>query len=167
MFEIDFFHATDQRGSFTKTYQKTVLEKHGLVSDFEESFFSINKKGVIRGMHFQYPPMDHAKLVYTSSGRILDVILDLRTASPTYGKHTQIEISEGNHKGVYMPKGVAHGFCCLSDSTMIYLTSTEYNAKSESGVRWDSFGMEWPEKSPVLSERDMIFDTFNVFQSPF
>ena len=154
VFEVTLFHAKDERGSFTKTFHKSSFEANNLESNFEESFFSINKKGVIRGMHFQQPPHDHAKLVYASAGKILDVILDLRESSPTYGKYVEIEISDENHKAVYMPKGVAHGFCCLSEATMIYLTSTEYSASSESGILWNSFNMDWPVESPVLSSRD-------------
>ena len=167
VFEVDLFHAEDERGSFTKTYQKSVLEEHQLVSNFEESFFSTNKKGVIRGMHFQYPPHDHAKLVYASSGRILDVILDIRKNSPTYGQWAEIEISAENHKAVYMPTGMAHGFCCLTEATMIYLTSTEYNATSESGILWSSFKMKWSEQNPIISKRDLEFSLLSDFETPF
>ena len=167
VFEIDMFYADDDRGSFTKTFHKESFEKNNLESDFQESFFSINKKNVIRGMHFQTPPHDHAKLVYSTNGTILDVILDLRKQSPTFGKFASIEISHENHKGVYMPKGVAHGFCCLTDATMVYLTSTMHNVNADSGVRWDSFGMDWPIDEAIMSERDKKFISFHELNSPY
>jgi dTDP-4-dehydrorhamnose 3,5-epimerase len=167
VFEVNLFHAKDERGSFTKTFQKSSFEANNLESRFDESFFSTNKKGVIRGLHFQHPPHDHAKLVYASSGRILDVILDLRKSSLTYGLYAKVEISDQNHKAVYMPSGVAHGFCCLTDATMIYLTSTEYMASAESGILWNSFNMNWPADSPIISSRDSAFSPFSEFQTPF
>ncbi len=167
VYEIELFHQDDHRGSFTKTYHKETFDKKGLISDFQESFFSINKEGVIRGMHFQLPPHDHAKLVYSTNGRILDVILDLRTESQTFGKFAAIEISDKSHKAVYMPKGWAHGFCCQTDATMVYLTSTMHNPDADSGVRWDSFGMEWPLDQIIMSERDKNFISFHELNSPF
>lgn len=167
VFEVDLFHASDHRGSFTKTFHRDRFSESGLEADFAESFFSVNRKGVIRGMHFQTPPHHHAKLVYATSGRILDVVLDLRKDSPTFGQSASVEISLENHRGVYMPKGVAHGFCCLTDATMVYLTSTVHNPESDSGVRWDSFGFDWPEINPIMSERDRNFPLFTEINSPF
>ena len=167
VFEIDLFHVKDERGSFTKSFHKSLFKMNKLEYKFDESFFSTNKKGVIRGMHFQNPPHDQAKLVYATAGVILDVILDLRKSSQTYGQCAQIEISAENHKAVYMPVGVAHGFCCLTEASMIYLTSTEYNAGSETGILWNSFGMKWPVDDPIVSSRDKSFLSFSEFQTPF
>lgn len=168
VFEIDLFHAGDDRGMFVKTYHQRTMEEQGLVTDFTESFYSTNQKGVIRGMHFQQPPHDHAKIVYCTSGRLLDVILDIRIGSPTYGKVAEIELSGDNYKGVYLPKGVAHGFAVLEDNTcMVYLTSTMHAPSSDDGIRIDSFGFEWPQKSPIQSQRDQGFQRFEDFQSNF
>ena len=167
VFELDMFHAADQRGSFTKTFHNDAFELQGLENNFRESFFSQNKKNVIRGMHFQSPPYDHAKLVYCTSGTILDVILDLRKNSHTFGKSVAIEISSNNHKGLYMPRGVAHGFACLTEATMVYLTTTVHNPEADRGVRWDSFGFEWPVTKAIMSERDQAFPTFEELNSPF
>ena len=142
---------------------KSIFLKRRLV----ECFFSINKKDVIRGMHFQLPPDDHSKLVYATQGRILDIILDIRKGSPTYGMFASIEISSDNNKAIYMPKGVAHGFCCLTDATMVYLTSTMHSPSSDSGIKWDSFGMSWPVTDPIISERDQSFNSFSDINSPF
>ncbi|MCO4805598.1 MAG: dTDP-4-dehydrorhamnose 3,5-epimerase family protein [Flavobacteriales bacterium] len=168
VFEIDMFHAGDDRGLFVKPYHKKTLDQQGLVSDFQESFYSTNKAGVIRGMHFQRPPYDHTKIVYCTSGRLLDVILDIREGSPTYGKCASVELTGSNFKSVYLPTGVAHGFCVLEDNTnMIYLTSTMHAPSADDGIRFDSFGFDWPLKKAVQSERDMAFQSLEEFKTPF
>lgn len=167
-FEIEFFHAEDQRGTFVKTFQNDDFEVNGVETNFKESFYSVSKKNVIRGMHFQLPPEDHSKLVYVTSGKIIDVVMDLRKASPTFKEYISVELSGENHKGLYIPRGMAHGFAVLEENTtMIYLTTTVHNKDFDSGIRWDSFGMEWPVKKPVISERDKNFEPFEDFQSPF
>lgn len=168
VYEIDFFHISDSRGSFVKTLHKGMLEKNGLESDFAESFYSLNNKGVIRGMHFQTPPDDHAKIVYCTQGKLMDVILDIRKNSPTYGKYINIELSADNFKGVYLPKGTAHGFCTLEDNTcMTYLTTTVHSPTNDGGIAYNSFGYEWPVKDAVHSERDLQFPTLLDYESPF
>ena len=168
VFEIDFFHAGDDRGMFVKPYHKDTMDKLGLVSEFRESFYSTNQKGVVRGMHFQHPPHDHAKIVYCTSGRLIDVILDIRIGSPTYGQFAKIELSGDNYKGVYLPVGVAHGFEVLEDNTcMIYLTSTVHAPKSDAGIHINSFGMNWSFETPITSDRDQNFAPLDQLQSPF
>jgi dTDP-4-dehydrorhamnose 3,5-epimerase len=168
VFEIDLFHAGDDRGMFVKPYHKKTLQDRGLVSEFQESFYSTNAKGVIRGMHFQHPPHDHAKIVYCTNGKLLDVILDIRIGSPTFGKFDTLELSGTNYKAAYLPVGVAHGFCVLEDNTtMIYFTSTMHAASSDDGIACDSFGMNWPVQNLIQSERDLAFQKFPNFESPF
>ena len=168
VFEIDLFHMLDDRGSFVKTFHKKSFEDQGLESSFDESFYSVNKKGVVRGMHFQLPPDDHAKIVYCTSGSLIDVILDIRKDSPTYGQFAEIKLSGDNFKAAYLPKGVAHGFAVLEDNTcMIYLTSTMHSPQNDAGIRWDSFGYQWPFDKPLNSERDQLFPSFSEFNSPF
>jgi len=168
VFEIEMFHAGDERGMFVKPYHKATLDEHGLVSQFKESFYSTNKRGVIRGMHFQRPPQDHAKIVYCTSGKLLDVILDIRLGSPTYGKCVTVELSGDNYKAAYLPIGVAHGFCVLEDNTtMVYLTSTMHSPSCDDGLRFDSFGFDWPIKDGTHSERDLAFDLLDNFNTPF
>lgn len=168
VFEVEMFHAGDDRGMFVKPYHKDTLEAKGLVSEFRESFYSTNRKGVIRGMHFQYPPHDHAKIVYCTSGRLLDVILDLRKGSPTYGQWAEIELSGDNYTAAYIPTGMAHGFCVLEDNTtMIYLTSTVHSPQSDAGIHTDSFGFDWPEENPTRSARDQEFPGWDAFETPF
>lgn len=168
VFELEFFNASDERGVFVKPFHAPSLKNLGLQDQFEESFYSINHAGVIRGMHFQYPPHDHAKIVYCTSGALSDVILDLRLGSPTFGKSITIELSGTNFKGVYMPSGVAHGFAVHEPNTcMIYLTSTPHSPQFDGGVHMHSFGYNWPIKQAITSKRDLEFPSLNDIKSPF
>ena len=152
----------DNRGIFVKNFNKEIFIKNNINESFEESYFSRSKKGVIRGMHFQNPPNEISKLIFCSEGEILDVFLDIRTSSKTFGKFDTIKISSENGIHVYLPKGIAHGFQVLSDfATVHYLQSGSYNNLSDSGIMWNSFGMDWPIKDPVLSNRDKKFSKFN------
>jgi len=168
LFVIDLFHAEDNRGGFVKTFNKESFEKLGLNTDFQESFYSINKKGVIRGMHFQIPPHDHDKLVYCNSGSLIDVILDIRKDSPTYGKFASIELSGDNYRALFIPKGMAHGFESLEDHTMMtYLTSTMHQPSHDRSIRFNSFGKTWDAKNPIINDRDLNAPSLDEFESPF
>jgi dTDP-4-dehydrorhamnose 3,5-epimerase/CDP-3, 6-dideoxy-D-glycero-D-glycero-4-hexulose-5-epimerase len=156
---VENFVAQDRRGTFVKTIHKDKLQEIGFTDEFRESYYSLSVKNVIRGMHFQRPPHDHEKLVYVTAGKILDVILDLRTSSSTYGKSIAVELSEFSYS-VYIPKGCAHGFLTLSDTaTVVYNVTTVYNKEADDGIRWNSFGFDWPVTGPVLSDRDLSFKT--------
>lgn len=158
----------DDRGSFVKTFHSTTLQEGGINFTLKESYFSISKKDVIRGMHFQTPPHQHAKIVFCPQGAILDVMLDMRKASPTYGQYLAQELSAENHKAFYIPEGFAHGFKALTDDALTYyLVSSEYSQPNDTGIRWDSFGMEWGVEKPVISTRDIGFASFTDFVSPF
>jgi dTDP-4-dehydrorhamnose 3,5-epimerase len=168
LFVIDLFHAEDNRGGFVKTFHKESFEKMGLNTDFQESFYSINNKDVIRGMHFQTPPHDHDKLVYCTNGSLIDVILDIRKDSPTYGKFASIELSGDNYRALYIPKGMAHGFESLEDHTMMtYLTSTMHQPSHDKGIRYNSFGKEWGSDQPIINDRDLSWPSLAEFDSPF
>lgn len=168
LFIVNCFHAQDNRGTFVKTFHAESLQKQGLQSDFKESYFSVNAKNALRGMHFQLPPHNHAKLVFCNSGAVLDVVLDLRKESSTYMQHFAIELSAENHLGLYIPSGMAHGFLSLQDNTiMSYLVTTEYNAQFDSGIHYQSIGFDWPVANPIVSVRDLSFETLQQFQSPF
>lgn len=158
----------DDRGSFIKTFQQSVFAAQGIDFELKESYFSISKKDVIRGMHFQLPPHDHSKIVFCPQGRILDVLLDIRKDAPTYGQFFCQELSADNHKALYIPKGFAHGFKSLTDDAMTYyLVSSEHHGPSDAGIHFDSFGMDWQVESPIMSERDKGFSHLNAFASPF
>lgn len=160
--------SSDSRGDFCKFYHGPSFDKAGIDFVNRESYFSISHKDVIRGMHFQLPPQDHAKIVSCPQGSILDVILDLRKESPTYGEHISLVLSDRDHQAVYLPKGLAHGFKSLEDGTMtLYLVSSAYAPLQDAGIHYASFGMDWDCPSPMLSERDRGFPEWNDFQSPF
>jgi len=168
LFEILPIKFKDDRGVFVKEYHKDIYITEGLEFDLAEQYFSISQKNVIRGMHFQIPPYDHTKIVYCIYGAILDVLLDLRKTSPTYGKCTSVVLNSDLFNAVYIPKGFAHGFCSLiENSTMVYNVSTIYNPDSDCGLRFDSFGFKWPVESPIINTRDSSFIDLEDFVSPF
>lgn len=159
---------TDARGTFVKTFHAPTFHALGLATDFAEEFYSESNKNVIRGMHFQLPPEDHIKLVYCTSGVVMDVVVDLRQGSPAYGRHAVFELSPASANMVYIPKGMAHGFCALSDrATMMYKTSTAHAPDLDHGIRWDSAGIRWPVMAPILSARDAGLPSLDQFASPF
>ncbi|MFA5997321.1 MAG: dTDP-4-dehydrorhamnose 3,5-epimerase family protein [Candidatus Paceibacterota bacterium] len=168
VFVIETDFSEDERGSFSKTFHADIFKKYKLSRNFKESFFSISNKNVIRGMHFHLPPRDHAKLIYVTHGAILDVVLDLRKDSKTYGDYVSVELSQKNHKGIYIPTGCAHGFLSLEDSTCtVYLQTSMYSKEHDTGVNIGSFGMKWGVKNPVISKRDKGLMAFKDFVSPF
>jgi len=168
-FEIIPSVFTDDRGSFFKTFHRDLFEQHGLEVDWREEYYSTSRKGVLRGLHFQVPPHDHAKLVYCTSGEVLDVVLDLRDGSPTFGTHTMFQLNAKTANMVYISKGCAHGFYTLSEqATMMYKVSTVYAQAHDAGLLWNSAGIPWPDDTPIMSERDKAFPTFSEFTTnPF
>ena len=167
-FELRTIQHRDRRGTFVKTYQKEIYVQLGLQTDFKEDFYSISKKNVIRGMHFQLPPFDQEKLVYCVQGLAIDVVTDLRKGSPTFGKSIQRELSVDLGNSIYIPKGFAHGFCALVEGTIIaYKVSTSHHPEADSGIHWNSIGVKWPVDNPILSSRDSSFVSFCEFVSPF
>jgi dTDP-4-dehydrorhamnose 3,5-epimerase len=167
-FEIEFVARKDSRGSFVKTFHATAFRELGLDAAFTESFYSTSSSGVVRGMHFQLPPSDGAKLVYCLQGAVLDVALDLRVGSPAFGEAVKFRLSQDLPAAAYIPRGVAHGFLATEGpATLVYAISSEYDPVLDTGVLWNSFGMDWPEASPMLSDRDRSFPPFAEFKSPF
>ena len=158
----------DNRGKFIKTFHLDTLEAHGLKGDFKEGFYSISQKDVLRGMHFQTPPHDHEKLVYVANGAILDVLLDIRKDSPTYGKHVSQELSAKNGYIFYVPKGCAHGFLSLEENTNVtYMQTTVYADGHDGGINYNSFGFDWNIDNPIISGKDEELVNFNDFNTPF
>lgn len=158
----------DPRGRFVKVFHRGEFEKHNLEVEFAEEYYSYSKKGVIRGMHFQSPPCDHVKLVYCPFGEVFDVVVDLRLGSPTYGQARSINLNARAANYIYIPKGIAHGFCVKSDSAiLVYKLSSTYSPEHDSGLLWSSVEVDWPEKNPTISERDQKFSWLSDFESPF
>ena len=158
----------DARGTFVKTFHDTFLKEAGINFNLKESYFSLSKKDVIRGMHFQLPPHHHSKIVFCPQGAILDVIVDLRKSSPTFGQHYAHELSAENHLAYFIPEGFAHGFKALTEHAMTYyLVSSEHSKEHDSGIRYDSLGIDWNCENPIISDRDLSFIDFKDFNTPF
>jgi dTDP-4-dehydrorhamnose 3,5-epimerase/CDP-3, 6-dideoxy-D-glycero-D-glycero-4-hexulose-5-epimerase len=158
----------DNRGSFKKLLSKKDFDALSLESNFAELYYSVNKRNVIRGMHFQTPPADHVKMVYVLSGKVLDVCLDLRGSSKTFGQYFCSALSGDDNSYVYIPKGIAHGFISLEDNTIMhYAQTTCYDKEHDWGIKYDSFGFDWNIKNPILSERDKTFPALADYETVF
>lgn len=158
----------DDRGLFVKTYNQQLFKELGIDIEIKERYYSVSNKHVIRGMHFQTPPKDHIKLVTVISGKILDVVLDIRKSSPTYGQFFSIELTSKEGKTIYIPKGFAHGFLALEDNTIVeYNQTTGYAHNNDAGIKYDSFGFDWKISAPIISDRDNCFCSFENFLTPF
>lgn len=158
----------DARGRFVKVYHQEAFAEAGMETSFAEEYYSHSRRGVIRGLHFQTPPHDHVKMVYCVHGEVFDVVLDLRVGSPTYGKTATFHLSADKANYLYIPKGLAHGFCATSDTaTLIYKVSTVYAPQHDAGILWSSVDVDWPTDQPILSERDTRFVALADFVSPF
>jgi dTDP-4-dehydrorhamnose 3,5-epimerase len=159
---IEIEKIEDERGFFARTFDKNEFSKIGLDSEFVQSSISINnKRGTIRGMHYQNKPYEESKIVRCTKGSIFDVIIDLRPNSKTFKEWFSVELSEENHKMLYVPKGFAHGFQTLKDDTEVYYKITEvYDKKSSKGILFTdpTFQINWPLVVTIISERDKNFD---------
>ncbi len=158
----------DMRGSFVKTYAASAFAAHGLSFTAAEEYYSVSARNVVRGMHFQLPPHDHAKMVYCAVGSVHDVLLDLRRGAG-YGAVADLILDAASPSALLIPPGVAHGFRSLEDgSLMVYKTTTEYAPTADTGIRWDSFGHNWNlDGETILSDRDRRHIGFDAFTSPF
>jgi dTDP-4-dehydrorhamnose 3,5-epimerase len=167
-FEIRAAISADSRGNFVKTFHRDQFAEAGLCVNFAEEYHSYSKEHVLRGLHFQTPPVEHVKQVFCVTGKILDVGLDLRVGSPSYGKHLMIELSAESGNMVYLAPGIAHGFYVPSGSAIVaYRTSTVYSRMHDAGIRWNSAGIPWPNSQPIMSIRDTTFPAWGAFESPF
>lgn len=170
-FEVMLKKTGDHRGYFMETYKQSVFAENGLQTDWVQENQSLSeKKYTIRGLHFQLPPFAQTKLVRVIQGEALDVIVDLRKDSPTYGTWDAVILSEENCKAVYIPRGFAHGFCILSENTIIqYKVDNPYMPEFENGIMWNdpSFKIDWKTQNPILSLKDQSLQFFNNFVSPF
>ncbi|OGS15462.1 MAG: dTDP-4-dehydrorhamnose 3,5-epimerase [Elusimicrobia bacterium RIFOXYA2_FULL_58_8] len=167
-FEILAAPHCDARGRFVKVLHAPEFKKLGLDSDFCEAYYSVSKKGVLRGLHFQAPPAALSKLVFCADGQSFEAVLDLRKWSKTFGKAAVLELSSQKANMLYIPKGCAHGFCALSRQViMVYKTSAVYSPEHDTGVLWNSAGIKWPVKKPLLSARDVAFSALKDFKTPF
>jgi len=162
----------DERGYFLESYNEKEFEKAiGKVS-FVQDNESKSSKGVLRGLHFQKPPYSQAKLVRCIEGEVLDVTVDIRDGSKTFGQHVAVELSGENKKQVFIPRGFAHGFLVLSESaTFAYKVDNSYAPEYDAGIRWDDsmLNIQWGvnENEVMVSEKDAEFPFFLEFETPF
>ncbi|MCX6761666.1 MAG: dTDP-4-dehydrorhamnose 3,5-epimerase [Candidatus Moranbacteria bacterium] len=163
----------DHRGFFLETYREEEFLAAGIDVKFVQDNHSFSaEKGVLRGLHFQWPPFAQAKLVRVVKGKLLDVVVDLRKDSPTFGQWESFELSEENFQMLFVPRGMAHGFCVLeTDTHFLYKTDNYYNAESDAGIAWNDpeLKITWPIASPILSEKDQKQQSWQEFlkNNPF
>lgn len=160
----------DDRGYFLESFRKETILKAGFNFEFVQDNESMSKKGVLRGLHFQAPPFEQGKLVRVIKGAVLDVAVDIRKNSPTYGRHVALVLSEENKKQFWIPPGFAHGFLVLEDDTIFsYKCTNYYNKASEGALKWDDpqLGIDWKITDPILSDKDKIAPLLSQFDSPF
>ena len=160
----------DARGYFFESYNQPVFKSHGIDIEFIQDNQSLSNAGVLRGLHFQAPPYDQGKLVRVIKGSVLDVAVDIRKDSPTYGQHYAIELNEENKTMFYIPAGFAHGFLTLKDQTIFsYKCTNIYHKDSEGCVLWNDkdLNIKWDIENPLLSDKDIQGTPFKDFISPF
>lgn len=161
----------DERGYFLESFNSLIFEeKTQLLVDFVQDNESKSKKGVLRGLHFQRPPFAQGKLVRVVKGRVLDVVLDIRKSSKTYGQFFSISLDGIEKKQLWIPPGLAHGFVCLEDDTIFAYKCTEYyNPSSEGCILWNdqNLNINWGISNPIISEKDSKGVSFSGFDSPF
>ncbi len=169
--EIKLKPIFDERGFFMRTYDLNLFEKYGInIKWVQENHSRSIKKGIIRGLHFQFPPYTEAKLVRCIKGAVFDVFVDLRKNSSTFGQWDSIILSEDNHKMVFIPRGFAHGFCTLTDiSEVTYKVDNYYNPKYEGGIIWNDeiLKINWPAKNPIISYKDRMNMSFGEFKEKY
>jgi dTDP-4-dehydrorhamnose 3,5-epimerase len=162
----------DDRGYFMETYQKQRFEAQGISLDFVQDNLSYSHKGVLRGMHAQSGPQAQGKLVRVLRGKVLDVVIDIRKAQPTYGQAYSVELSEHKAMSFWVPPGFLHGFIALEDHTIFtYKVTGFYDKAGELGIRWDdpSVNFQWPlpKEQLIISEKDQQLPFLSDIESPF
>ncbi len=160
----------DERGYFFESFNEDKFKDLGLASAFVQDNESKSQMNVLRGLHFQKPPFAQGKLVRVIKGSVLDVAVDLRPDSPTYGQWEAVELTEENKLMYWIPPGFAHGFVTLEDDTIFsYKCTNVYNKESEGSIQWNDADLciDWKIENPILSEKDLVSPGFDGFVSPF
>lgn len=160
----------DARGAFFESFSAEKMAAAGIVGNWVQDNQSRSDRGVVRGLHFQKPPHAQAKLVRVAAGRALDVIVDIRRDSPTYGRHLSVVLDAERFNMLYVPVGFAHGFTALEDGTLFLYKCTGYYApQSEGGLLWNdpALNIDWGVDTPTISAKDQVLPTLADFNSPF
>ena len=167
VYEVMLSPFVDDRGFFMRTFDTEVFAHAGLERPWvQENHSRSQRKGILRGLHFQFPPFTETKLVRCIRGAVLDVFVDLRENSPTFGHWDSIELSEENKTMIFIPRGFAHGYCTLTDeSDVLYKVDNFYNPKLEGGLIWNDpdIAITWPTSTPILSGKDENNPTLSEF----
>ena len=156
----------DSRGYFFESFRQDWLENEGIKVNWIQDNQSFSQKGTVRGLHFQHAPFAQAKLVRVISGKVLDVVVDLRKGSPTFGEHFSTVLDAERNNLLYVPVGFAHGFSVLEDAIFVYKCSNYYNKPAEGGVLWNdqALGIDWQIDEPIISEKDQQWITLDEFK---
>jgi len=159
----------DPRGFFFESYNASAFAKHGLEMTFKQDNQSFSRKGTVRGLHFQHPPAAQGKLVRVISGQALDVVVDIRKDSPTYGKHLTIVLDAEKQNMVWVPEGMAHGFAALTDVIFFYKCTEVYTPSQEGGILWNDpeLDVDWQVSDPEVSAKDLLLPNLKDLVSHF
>ena len=161
----------DSRGFFMELWNQKAFETLGLEGlPFVQDNLSSSTRGTIRGLHFQAPPHAQAKLITVLQGAVLDVVVDIREESPTFGRSFAVEVSASDPMMVYVPQGMAHGFQVLSDTCLFHYKCTDfYHKASEGGLAWNDpfFAIPWRDIDPIVSDKDQLLPRWEAFTTPF
>jgi dTDP-4-dehydrorhamnose 3,5-epimerase len=162
---------SDARGFFSEVWSRAAFAKHGLDIDFVQDNHAFSAAPlVLRGLHFQRPPSAQGKLVRVARGAIVDVAVDIREGSPTYGQHVAVELTAENSRQIWVPRGFAHGYCTLvPDTEVLYKTDAPYDRAADGGIAWNdpAFGIAWPAGTPILSDKDRDAARLADIPAPF
>lgn len=162
LWEIEPMVFRDCRGYFMESFHLQKLQSVGINGPFVQDNQSYSIKGVLRGLHFQKPPYAQGKLISVSFGKVLDIVVDIRKSSPTFGQHYSCILDDQRHNILYVPEGMAHGFLALENSLFVYKCTAFYHRESEAGIFWDDpeLGIDWGVTDPILSEKDNNLPAF-------
>ena len=152
----------DERGLFYESYNQNRFAENGISEDFVQDNYSWSKKGVVRGLHFQYAPYAQGKLVRCMTGKVIDVVVDIRKDSPTYGQHEKFILDSAVGNMLYVPAGFAHGFVALEETIFVYKCTEYWHKASESGIIYNDadLNIDWEENNPIVSSKDLVLPKF-------
>ena len=155
------FH--DDRGHFYESYNQTRFAANGITENFVQDNYSFSSAGVIRGLHFQKEPNGQGKLVRCMTGKVMDIVVDLRKSSPTFGQHGSYLLDAEIGNMLYVPVGFAHGFVALTETIFVYKCTDFWNKEAESGIRWNdpTLNIQWGVENPIVSDKDQILPLFD------
>jgi dTDP-4-dehydrorhamnose 3,5-epimerase len=157
----------DDRGWFLESYNKDTFDSLNLNTDFVQDNLSFSKAGVIRGFHFQKKPFEQGKLIKVIQGEVLDVAVDIRPTSPTFGQHFKLLLTAEKQNMFFLPEGFAHGFVAIKDSYLFYKCTKTYHRDYDTGFSFDDpeLNVDWEIKSPIISEKDKNLQSFQTYKS--